>query len=62
MVESDQLLCVVTVVETVHNGGGLRGGIVAHDLHVGCPSIVDNANPPEAVLGVTPPLEDDFSV
>jgi hypothetical protein len=62
MVESDQLLCVVTVIESVRNGGGLRGGIVIHDLHVGCPSIVDNANPAEAILGVTPPLEDDFAV
>ncbi len=62
MVESDQLVCVVTVVETVRNGGGLRGGIIVHDLHVGCPSIVNNANPPEAMSGVVPPSEVDFAV
>jgi hypothetical protein len=62
MVESDQLLCVVTVVESVRNGGGLRGGIVVHDLHVGCPSIVNNANLPEVILGVMPPSEDDFAI
>ena len=62
MVESDQLLFVVTVVETVRDGSGLRGGIIIHDLHVGCPSIVNNANPPEAILGVTPPSQDDFAV
>ncbi len=62
MVESDQLLCVVTVVETVRDSSGLRGGIVVHDLHVSCPSIVDNVNPPEAISGLTPPSEDDFAV
>ncbi len=62
MVESDQLLCVVTVVENVCNGGGLRGGIIVHDLHVGFPSIVNDANPPEAISGVTPPSEDDFAI
>jgi hypothetical protein len=62
MVESDQLLCVVTVVETVRNSGRLRGGVVVHDLHVGCPSIIDDANLPEAILGVTTPLEDDFAI
>jgi hypothetical protein len=56
------LLCVVTVIESVRNGGGLRGGIVIHDLHVGCPSIVNNANPPEAMSGVVPPSEVDFAV
>ncbi len=62
MVESDQLLGVVTVVETVCDSGGLRGGIVVHNLHVDCPSIIDNANLPEAISGVTPPLEDDFAL
>ncbi len=62
MVESDQLLCVVTVVETVHDSSKLRGGIVVHNLHVGCPSIIDNVNPPEAILEVTPPSEDDFAI
>jgi hypothetical protein len=62
MVETDQLLCVVTVVETVRDGGGLRGGIIVHDLHVGCPSIVKDGNPPEGISRVTPPLEDDFSI
>ncbi len=62
MVESDQLLCVVTVIETVRDSGRLRGGIVVHDLHVGCPSIVNNANPPEAISGVTPSSEDDFAI
>ncbi len=50
MIELYQLLCVVTVVETVCNGGGLWGGVVVHDLDVGCPAIVNDTNPPEAML------------
>ena len=62
MVESLQLLCVVTIVETVRYGVGLRGGFIVSDLEVGSPSVVDNTHPPEAMLGVAPPLEDDFAV
>ncbi len=62
MIELYQLLCVVTVIETVCNSGGLWGGVVVHDLDVGCPAIVDNTNPPEAMSGVAPSSEDDFTV
>ncbi len=62
MIESYQLLCIVTVVETVRNGGGLWGGVVVHDLDVSCPAIVNNTNPPEEMLGVVPSLEGDFTV
>jgi hypothetical protein len=62
MIESYQLLCVVTVIETVCNSGGLWGGLVVHYLHVGCPAIVNDTNPPEVMLGVAPSSEDDFTV
>ncbi len=57
-----QLLCIVTIVETVCNGSSLRGGEVVIDLQVGRPAIINNANSPEAMFGVTPPSEDNFSV
>jgi hypothetical protein len=56
MVESRQLLCVVTIVETVRYGVGLRGGFIVSDLAVGSPSVINDAHPPEAMSGVTPPL------
>jgi hypothetical protein len=62
MVELHQLLCVVTIVETVRDDVGLQGGFVVSDLEVGSPSIVNDAHPPEAMLGVAPPSEDDFTV
>ncbi len=57
-----QLLCIVAIVETVCNGSGLRGGDVVIDLHISRPAIINNANMPEAMLGVMPPLEDDFAI
>jgi hypothetical protein len=57
-----QLLRIVAIVETVHNGSSLRGGDVVIDLQVGCPAIINDAYTPEAMFGVTPPLEDDFAV
>ncbi len=62
MVELRQLLCVVTIIETVHDGVGLQGEFVVSDLEVGSPSIVNNGHPPEAMSGVVPPSEDDFAV
>ncbi len=63
MIESYQLLCVVTAVETVCNSGGLWGrGVVVHDLDVGCLAIVNDTNQPEAMLGVAPSLEDGFTI
>jgi hypothetical protein len=62
MIESYQLLCVVTVVETVCNGGGLWGGVVIHNLDVGCPAIANDTNPPNAMSGGVPSSEDDFTV
>ncbi len=62
MIETCQLLCVVTIVETVRNGSGLRGGDIVINLQVGRPAIVDNANTPAAMFGVKPPLEDDFTI
>jgi hypothetical protein len=29
---------------------------------IGCPSVIDNADAPEAMVRVTPPLEDDRAV
>jgi hypothetical protein len=57
-----QLLCIVAIIETVLDGSGLRGGDVVIDLQVGGPAIIDDANVPEAMFGVMPPLEDDFTV
>jgi hypothetical protein len=37
-------------------------GVIIYDFDVSCPSIVDNANLPEAMSGVTPPPKDDFTV
>ncbi len=62
MVELRQLLCVVTIVETVRDGIRLWGGFVVSDLEVGSPSVVNNAHLPEAMLGVVPPSEDDFTI
>ncbi len=62
MIETCQLLRIVAVVETVCDGSGWKGGDVVINLQVGRPAIINNANMPEAMLGVTPPLEDDFAV
>jgi hypothetical protein len=57
-----QLLCIVAIVETVHDGSGLRGGDIVINLQIGCPAIINDANMPEVTLGVMPPSEDDFTV
>ena len=57
-----QLLRIVTIVETGSNGRILRGGDVVINLQVGRPAIINNANVPEAMFGVMPPLEDDFAI
>ncbi len=43
-------------------GGSLRGGDVVIDLQVSRPVIMNNANAPDTMFGVTPPLEDDFTI
>jgi hypothetical protein len=55
-------LCIVAIIETVCNSSGLRGGDVVIKLSICCPAIIDDANTSEAMLGVTPPLEDDFAI
>jgi hypothetical protein len=57
-----QLLRIVAIVETVCDGSGLRGGDIVINCHVGCPAIINNVNAPEAMCGVTPPSEDDFTI
>jgi hypothetical protein len=57
-----QSLPIVAIVETVSNGSSMRGGDVVVDLQVIFPAIINNANVPEAMFGVTPPLEDDFAL
>ncbi len=57
-----KLLCIVVIVETVHNRSGLRGGDVVINLQIGRVAIVNNLNMPEAMFGVTPPSEDDFAI
>jgi hypothetical protein len=57
-----QLLHIVAIVETVHDGSSLRGGDIVINLQVGCPAIINDADMPEAMFGVTPPLEDDFAI
>ncbi len=62
MIETHQLLHIVAIVETVRDSSSLRGGDIVIDLQVGCPAIINNTNAPEAMFGVTPPLEDDFTI
>ncbi len=62
MIETHQLLCIVAIIETMRNGSSLRGGDIVINLQVGCPAIINNANAPEAMFGVTPPSEDDFGI
>ena len=62
MIETHQLLRIVAIIETACNGSGLRGDDVVIDVQVGHPAIINNANAPEAMFGVTPPSEDDFTI
>ncbi len=62
MIKMRQLLHIVVIIETVHDGSSWRGGDVVINLQVGCPAIINNANAPEVMFGVMPPLEDDFAV
>ncbi len=57
-----QLLCIVTILETVHDGSSLRGGDIVIDLQIDHPAIIDNANMPETMLGIMPHSEDDFAI
>jgi hypothetical protein len=61
MIETCQLLCIVAIIETLPNGSSLRGGDIVINLQVGRPAIINDANLPEAMFGVTPPSEDDFA-
>jgi hypothetical protein len=62
MIETRQLLRIVAIVEAVRDCSSFRSGDIVFDLQVGCPAIINNANAPEAMFGVTPPLEDDFAI
>jgi hypothetical protein len=62
VIETHQLLHIVAIVETLHDGSSLRGDDVVINLQVGRPAIINDANAPEAMFGVTPPLEDDFAI
>jgi hypothetical protein len=55
-------LRIVAIIETVCDSSSLRGGDVVINLQVGCPAIINNANAPEAMFGVTPSSEDAFAV
>jgi hypothetical protein len=59
VVESCKLLCVVAILETVGNCGGHIGVIIIRDTVIGCPTVVNNADMPEAMVWVVPPSEDD---
>ncbi len=62
MIETCQLLCIVAIIETVWGGSSLRGGDIVINLQVSRPAIINDANAPEAMFGVTPPSEDDFAI
>ncbi len=62
MIEMRQLLRIVAIIETVHDGSSLRGGDVVINLKVSRPAIINNADTPEAMFGVMPPLEDDIAI
>jgi hypothetical protein len=57
-----KLLCVVAITETVDDGSGCIGIIVVGDTVIGCPTVVNDADMPEATVWVAPPLEDDHAV
>ena len=61
MVKTDQLLCVVIVIQAVGALWWWRGGIVANP-EVGSPSVINDANSPEAMPRVTPTTKDDVAV
>jgi hypothetical protein len=62
MAELYKLLCVVALVATVGNSGGRIGDILVGYKVIGCPIAINNADTPEAMVLVAPPLEDDHTV
>jgi hypothetical protein len=62
VVESYKLLCAVAIVETVDNSGGRIGVIVIRCMVIGCPTINNNADTPEAMVWVAPPSVDDRAI
>ena len=54
-------LCVVTVIQAVCDLCWWRG-VIVFDLDVGSPSVIDNANSPEGMSGVSPSAQDDLTV
>jgi hypothetical protein len=62
VIETGQLLCIVTIVETVHDDSSLRSGDVVIDLQVSRPAIINNANMPEVMFGVMPSSEDGVAI
>jgi hypothetical protein len=62
MVELYKLLCVAAIVETVGNSCGRVGVIVVGYTVIDCSTIVNNLDMPEAMMLVTPPMEDDRAI
>jgi hypothetical protein len=62
VIETHQLLHIDAIVKTVRNGSDFKGGDAVINLQISCPAIVDNVDMPKAMLGVTPPSEDDFAI
>ncbi len=58
MVESYKLLCVVAIVETFGNSSGHIGVIVVGYTVIGCPTVIGDADMPEAMAWLAPPSED----
>ena len=61
MVKTDLLLHVVTIIQAVCDLCWWRG-VVVFDLDGGGPSVINYANSPEAMSGVSPSVQDDLTV
>ncbi len=57
-----KLLCVVTIVKTVGNSGGPIGVIIVGYRVIGCQTIINNVDMPEAMVWVMPSTEDDRAI
>jgi hypothetical protein len=57
-----KLLCVVAILETVGDSSGCIGVFIVRYTVTGCPTIVNDADTPQAMVWVMPPLEDDYPI
>ncbi len=62
MIEPHELVCVVTIIKAVGNCNGRGWFFIVNNAMVCHLSVVDDADVPEAVVGVAPSLEDDCTV